>query len=172
MKLQLHTLSLLSLILLGCGSDTTVPTKVTPQAISVNDSHTMLQENNKIRASLYSGHPLTWSKSLQNTAQIHANALARTNTFAHSSTKNGENLFASSGKSGYVSALNAWYGEKKNYNLSSNQCKPSKICGHYTQIVWKNTKEVGCAQAKSASWGTIIVCQYSPAGNYRGEKPY
>jgi pathogenesis-related protein 1 len=176
MKSQVLTLSFFSLIFMGCGENATLPPKIVTQSIShaifSNDSHTMLKENNKIRASLYAGRPLNWSQDLANNAQNHANALARSNTFRHSNTRNGENLFATSGKSGYVSALKAWYGEKDNYNLATNTCKPSKVCGHYTQIVWKDSKEVGCGQAKSASWGTITVCQYSPAGNYRGQKPY
>jgi len=176
MKLHFATLSLCTILLIGCGGNSSTAQIITSHTVQptvlVNDSMTMLKENNKIRASLYSGHSLTWSKSLEHTAQIHANTLARSNTFRHSGTKNGENLFATSGKGGYVSALNAWYGEKKDYSLGTNRCKPSKVCGHYTQLVWKDTKEVGCAQAKSSSGGTFIVCQYSPPGNYRGQKPY
>lgn len=52
--------------------------------------------------------------------------------------------------------------------------------GHYTQMVWKNTKEVGCATATSngkASNGdsglaVYLVCRYSPPGNMAGEKPF
>jgi pathogenesis-related protein 1 len=57
--------------------------------------------------------------------------------------------------------------------------KPS-MGGHYTQMVWKNTKEVGCATAtvsgKSSSGlsGVVVylVCRYSPPGNIVGQKPY
>jgi len=51
---------------------------------------------------------------------------------------------------------------------------------HYTQMVWKNTKEVGCAIATSnekSSHGmagvvAYLVCRYSPPGNIAGEEPY
>ena len=40
--------------------------------------------------------------------------------------------------------------------------------GHFTQVVWKNSKElgVGRAQGKDGKW--IVVCNYSPAGNFVG----
>jgi hypothetical protein len=49
--------------------------------------------------------------------------------------------------------------------------------GHYTQIVWKDTKKVGCGAATSDGKETIIVCRYSlgpthEGGNVFGENPY
>lgn len=45
--------------------------------------------------------------------------------------------------------------------------------GHYTQMVWRDTKEIGCAVAKRKDIrGYIVVCRYNPAGNIIGEKPY
>jgi Cysteine-rich secretory protein family len=56
--------------------------------------------------------------------------------------------------------------------------------GHYTQMVWRNTKEVGCAAAsgrghpyfagasKPADFMSILVCRYRPPGNDLGQKPY
>jgi pathogenesis-related protein 1 len=45
------------------------------------------------------------------------------------------------------------------------------VCGHYTQIVWRDTTSVGCA-AQSCPQGEIWVCDYSPPGNYVGQHPY
>ena len=43
--------------------------------------------------------------------------------------------------------------------------------GHYTQMVWRETTRLGCGQAICN--GTLIVaCNYSPAGNVLGRKPY
>jgi len=45
------------------------------------------------------------------------------------------------------------------------------VVGHYTQMIWKNTSQIGCALARTNSWD-ILVCRYSPKGNMIGEKPY
>jgi len=42
--------------------------------------------------------------------------------------------------------------------------------GHYTQVIWKNTTEVGCGVARS-NQGEIWVCNYNPPGNYQGQNP-
>lgn len=42
--------------------------------------------------------------------------------------------------------------------------------GHYTQMVWEDTTDVGCAVGNCGMWRT--VCWYGPAGNYLGEAPY
>jgi hypothetical protein len=50
--------------------------------------------------------------------------------------------------------------------------------GHYTQVVWHSTTEIGCGAAYCANIagiqgsGTVIVCRYGPAGNYTGQAPY
>ncbi len=44
--------------------------------------------------------------------------------------------------------------------------------GHFTQIVWKSTKKVGCARCggKGSKWyETYVVCDYSPSGNIVGD---
>ena len=51
----------------------------------------------------------------------------------------------------------------------------SDDCGHYTQIVWRKTLELGCGVATCKSGGLmedIWICNYSPAGNSAGETPY
>jgi len=92
--------------------------------------------------------------------------------FKHSKTALGENLFK--GTLGYYTAgdaVDAWGGEKSDYNYNKNKCKSGKMCGHYTQLVWKNTTEFGCA--KNICKGDVTwVCNYNPPGNWVGEKPY
>ena len=45
--------------------------------------------------------------------------------------------------------------------------------GHYTQMVWKNTQEVGCGTGSGDGHPfNILVCRYSPAGNFMGQAPF
>ena len=61
--------------------------------------------------------------------------------------------------------------EIKAFDEKTGQCKDGEVCGHYTQLVWKNTTEVGCAKVTCGNQ-TIWVCNYNPPGNYVGQKPY
>jgi pathogenesis-related protein 1 len=69
--------------------------------------------------------------------------------------------------------VNSWGREKRDYNYIGNRCAPGKICGHYTQMVWQKTSLVGCALAVcDDTLDQVWVCQYQPAGNWVGQKPY
>ena len=76
--------------------------------------------------------------------------------------------------------VQGWAAEASNYNYGTNSCAPGKVCGHYTQLVWRNTTHVGCAMKEcdknspfsgfSRWW--FWVCDYSPPGNFVGQRPY
>jgi pathogenesis-related protein 1 len=44
--------------------------------------------------------------------------------------------------------------------------------GHYTQMVWRSTTQVGMGQASCPGGALVIVAEYNPPGNYIGQKPY
>lgn len=89
-----------------------------------------------------------------------------------SPNKYGENLAWASGMAlDPQKVVKMWYDEVNDYNYAKNTCKPGKMCGHYTQVVWKNSTKVGCGMAKCGST-EIWVCNYNPPGNYVGQKPY
>ena len=72
-------------------------------------------------------------------------------------------------------AVMLWYGEYIDYDYTTNSCNYASVCGHFTQIIWKNTKRIGCGKSirKKKNLITIYwVCQYDPAGNYVDERPY
>ena len=62
-----------------------------------------------------------------------------------------------------------WAAEARDYSYRANTCRG--MCGHYTQLVWNDTREVGCAVA-SEPGREVWVCNYDPPGNWVGERPY
>lgn len=66
----------------------------------------------------------------------------------------------------------AWAAEAAHYSYDTNSCAPGHDCLHYTQLVWRQTKELGCGVAICPSHGQVWVCEYRPAGNIVGRKPY
>jgi pathogenesis-related protein 1 len=120
--------------------------------------------------------PLEWSVQLAAYAQKWANHLANDNNCVLDHTVNnnyGENLFGGSGRT--YTALYAsqdWYNEIQKYKpvvLSEDNWYAT---GHYTQLVWSNTRQVGIGQANCRGGGSVIAAEYDPPGNYMGEKPY
>ncbi|WP_437672906.1 CAP domain-containing protein [Sorangium sp. So ce131] len=118
--------------------------------------------------------PLSWSPEIAAAAQAYAEKCV----WEHSETGYGENLYATSGTSATPDEVVAtWLAEVDDYDLESNTC--SAICGHYTQVVWADSLELGCGVADCTSGSPrdggawqIWVCNYDPPGNYVGERPY
>lgn len=115
--------------------------------------------------------PLVWSDNVAKVAQVWANTLLAKGTFEHRTDhKYGENLLEATGIEPTPSqVVSEWADEAKNYQYSANSC--SEVCGHYTQLVWRDTKEVGCAVVQDST-RQIWVCNYAPYGNVVGERPY
>ena len=68
--------------------------------------------------------------------------------------------------------VDLWNEEKSLYHSTKITNTNYIKIGHYTQVVWKNTKMVGCGCAKSASGAYFFVCNYDPAGNIINQFPY
>jgi pathogenesis-related protein 1 len=90
----------------------------------------------------------------------------------------GENLyrasaleFDSGGRSFYAvlpaHVVDAWGAVSADYSPASGSCAAGRQCGHYTQIVWPSTEEVGCGMAVCPSLGQVWACRYRPRGNVR-----
>lgn len=72
-------------------------------------------------------------------------------------------------------AVIAWAREKRDYSYEENTCLSNRMCGHYTQMIWRDTKRIGCSVARcelASGTSEVLVCHYDPAGNYIGERPY
>ena len=118
--------------------------------------------------------PLGWSGALAASAQRWADTLrGRGCSLRHSGAAGvGENLAWASGQSlSPAQVVAMWVGERRAFNAARNTCAPGAVCGHYTQVVWRDTKQVGCGLASCGS-SEIWVCQYAPPGNVVGQRPF
>ncbi len=71
-----------------------------------------------------------------------------------------------------AAVVRAWVDEKADYHYEDNSCNRGKMCGHYTQVVWAQTREVGCGMKVCPNNAQIWVCNYRPAGNVGDRKPF
>lgn len=124
-------------------------------------------EHNRVRAK-HCAAPLTWSPKLAAVAQAWANSLRDQGCkFGHSGGQYGENLAAGTTGALPPSAVVAmWYDEVKGYSFK--QPGFSMQTGHFTQVVWRGTTQVGCGMAQCKG-NDIWVCEYDPPGNWEGQ---
>lgn len=145
-----------------------------------SDAKIFLNHHNTVRAQVGVGK-LNWSSNLSNYAQSWADQLAAKNCkMKHSECRDengrvlGENIFWGSSSSVYgtLDASKSWYEEKADYNGERVGETRGKMVGHYTQMVWSSTREVGAGVAYCPSGAIIVVASYYPAGNMIGSVPY
>ena len=162
----------------GWGTDSNTNKKNTTndyysQPISGTDfQKSALDAHNNYRAKHHVGK-LVLNQELCDIAQKYAEELARTGNFAHSGNSfhddnMGENLFACYGmKITGKMMTDDWYNEVNQYNFNN----PGYISGtgHFTQIVWKGSKQVGFGYAQARDGYYYGVANYYPAGNFIGE---
>jgi pathogenesis-related protein 1 len=117
---------------------------------------------------------LQWSDRLAKTAQGWAEPLRGEGcAMRHSGAAGiGENLAWAAGQHlSPAGVVAGWVGEARAFNPANGTCAPGAVCGHYTQVVWRSTRLVGCGMVSCGS-SEVWVCNYSPQGNYAGERPY
>ena len=124
--------------------------------------------------------PLVWSATLAADAQQWADELGRTGEFKHAPENHqapeGENIWG--GTRGFYAVedqVAAWIAEKRSFRsgVFPDNSITGRVedVGHYTQLMWRKTREVGCAWARSAI-EDLLVCRYASAGNWRGQRPF
>ena len=141
----------------------------------------MTDAHNAVRAGVDTAKPLpdlAWSAELADVAQDYAEHVASTSCeLVHSHGQYGENLALFGGRHATADAVvAAWADEEKCWTfgayMKGDQCSSScTACGHYTQLVWRNTELVGCGVADCPGSGQreIWVCNYDPPGNFIGQ---
>ena len=76
----------------------------------------------------------------------------------------------------WTAAVTDWYDEVALFrNKDVQPFAFSTATGHYTQVVWADTEELGCGMVyyKGATYyETLIVCNYAKGGNFQGTFAY
>jgi len=158
----------------------------------------IVERHNAARATVDSATPLrpiTWNTDVALYAQAWAEMVCGNPRLRPLPQLNGmrlgENFYAGfgilDGGQPATEAMNGWLAERECWTygtfMSGDVCDTtcindmhSNTCGNYTQIVWRDTKQVGCGIATcdggSGSQEAIVVCDYAPGGNLIGTKPY
>lgn len=73
----------------------------------------------------------------------------------------------------FTQSMQAWYDEWTAYPFSDPGAVEFGKVGHFTQMVWKESRRLGCARAlcpTNSPWGAPgewwnVVCRYGPTGN-------
>ena len=116
--------------------------------------------------------PMAWNNDLAKTAKGWADNLASRDAFEHSGFKSGENLFqTTNGDKSCTAAVRAWFDEFKLYNGEPIGQGDFHAYGHFTQLAWPDTNQVGCAATEYRSGRNTkktTVCEYLPPGNVVG----
>jgi pathogenesis-related protein 1 len=114
--------------------------------------------------------PVSWSDPVAASAQGWADYLrdnVRCGLKHDTQSRYGENLAAGTNLTP-AAAVSMWADEKSQYTYSPRY---EFVAGHYTQIVWRSSVEIGCGAA-SCEGQTVIACRYDPPGNVIGQQPY
>ena len=166
--------SIFAIAILACG-----PLLMGGTTNRANFNERLLAAHNAERAAI-GVPPLQWNDRLAADARIWADELAATGRFEHSPDEpgqepQGENLWAGTPHAFSPEAMvHLWVSEKRDYRpgVFPNNSRSGDVenVGHYTQLVWRSSREVGCATAVGTR-EEFLVCRYSDAGNVYGERP-
>ncbi len=133
-------------------------------AAPTEESAQWLAAHNQYRK-LHGVPSVVWSEKVAASALVHA----KTCPSGHSGSRYGENLAWASYDMGIGPAVKMWYDEEALYDYENPGYIPG--VGHFTQVVWKATQEIGCAHISGCRSGkslraNIWVCHYFPPGNF------
>ncbi|XP_037079765.1 DNA topoisomerase 1-like isoform X2 [Pollicipes pollicipes] len=119
--------------------------------------------------------PLERSRKLTKSAREWAKQLAKDDKMSHrKDSSDGENIYCkwSSNPKHKVKgheAVESWYAEIKDHNFTCEPTPGVLHSGHFSQVVWLSSRQIGVGKARSKSGRVYVVANYSPAGNFLGD---
>jgi len=123
--------------------------------------------------------PLSWSNDLAAAARAWASSLSSELDFQHdpNARNQGENLWmGTAGAFSLTQMVDTWGQEEQNFRIGTFPDVSTTgnwfDVGHYSQMVWRNTKRVGCAGVSGSDGNYRLVCRYSPPGNVIGQRAF
>ncbi|XP_070548149.1 Golgi-associated plant pathogenesis-related protein 1-like [Ptychodera flava] len=125
----------------------------------------MLEAHNYFRC-LHDSPSMTTSSAMKTRATTAVENSAATGELIH--TFEGENLaimvkMPIADATGF-GLTKIWYDEIVDYNYD-DYTQSTGVVGHYTQVVWADSANLGCAHTVDINDDTQIACEYDPPGN-------
>ncbi|KAI1424448.1 CAP domain-containing protein [Xylaria sp. FL1777] len=129
-------------------------------------SSAILNSTNAYRKA-HNASAMVWNATLASfaSAYLAGDKVGAGCAFAHSGGPYGENLAIGYGNA--TASVEAWGDEGHKYDYGSPGF--SEDTGHFTQLVWKNTSDVGCGRRLCDGKGWYLACEYWPRGNIIGD---
>ncbi|CAF0993670.1 unnamed protein product [Brachionus calyciflorus] len=163
-------LSLILIVCIGYGNLAEIQ-----QRCQSNFNKCIIKTHNKLRA-LHQSPPLVEDSNLKTIALEYSQKMARENKLIDNPRLNelslGENLGLSYNFKGFdmnkcgqlgKSYAEKWYSEIENWDFIKSKGKNTR---HFTQVVWKDTKKIGCGLAIGSNGKkAYITCNYDPPMN-------
>lgn len=157
---------------------TAAPLLIGAQSLQGNLEERLLAAHNRERATA-GVSALHWDARLAASASHWAARVAVHGQLVHepgaAGSGHGENLWIGTvGHFGPEAMVHQWTEEKANFVPGSfpfvSRTGRWEDVGHYPQMIWRDTRRVGCAIRSGPAWD-VLVCRYSLPGNVAGEAP-
>lgn len=151
---------------------------VSQQSREADGFRKVVLEAHNLERSAFGSAPLAWNGQLEAEARVWAERLASENRLRHSRIEErgdtGENLWIGTANAFRPDQMIASFNAERRHFRAGTFPEVSLTgnwadVGHYTQVVWAETREVGCAVARGSQMD-VLVCRYWPAGNVIGTR--
>ena len=122
---------------------------------------------------------LELTEKLNNYAQNYAENLATRGKMEHSKKADRQKIYGDwTGENLYyywttanltitgADAIDSWYDEIEDYDFAKGVSKNGGVVGHFTQLVWKESSQLGVGVARSSKNKVFVVANYHPGGNF------